>query len=280
MTRRTAVRRAAPRRASTRSVGPGRAVLRPKTAGEIEAMTRAGALVVAVHRTIAPLIRAGVTTADLDLAAAAVIREAGATSSFLGHHGFPRSICTSVNDVVIHGIPGDLPLREGDVISVDVGVVLDGFHGDAAWTYPVGSIDPAARHLLTVTEQALDAAVAAATGGAMVSAIGAAVERVAALGSLGVMPDYGGHGIGRSMWEEPHVPNLASAAEAIRLEPGMTLAIEPMLTLGDPAYVVEADGWTIRTRDRSLAAHFEHDVVVTADGAPVVMTAGLANVLH
>lgn len=243
-------------------------------------MTRSGELVVAVHRAIAPLIRAGVTTSDLDEAAAAVIREVGATSSFLGHHGFPRSICTSVNEVIIHGIPGDLTLRDGDVISVDVGVILDGFHGDAAWTYPVGEIDAAARHLLSVTERALDAAVAAATAGAMVSAIGAAVELVAAVGSVGVTPDYGGHGIGRTMWEPPHVPNLASAAEPVQLKAGITLAIEPMLTLGDPGYVVEADGWTIRTRDRSLAAHFEHDIVVTADGPPIVMTAGLADVLH
>ncbi|HEV2526845.1 MAG TPA: type I methionyl aminopeptidase [Thermomicrobiales bacterium] len=259
-------------------------MLRAKTAGEIEAMAAAGALVVAVHDAIVAAIAPGVSTDELDAIAGGIIADAGATSSFLGHHGFPKTICTSINDVIIHGIPSGQRLRDGDVVSVDVGVVLDGWHGDAAWTYPVGEVTTTARQLLAGTEAALGAAISACRAGAAVPTIGAAVERVAAEHGLGVVADYGGHGIGRSMWEEPHVPNIADRAEVISLIPGMTLAIEPMLTAGDPAWVEEADGWTIRTRDGQLAAHFEHDVVVLPDGEPRVLTTGLgvalADVLH
>lgn len=280
MSRRSAIRRALPRRNSLRPVAPGRGVLRPKTAMEVEAMAAAGELVVRVHEHLAPLVNAGITTAELDAEAARLIVAEGATSSFLGHQGFPRSICTSVNEVIIHGIPGERVLAEGDIISIDVGVILGGFHGDAAWTYPVGVIAEDARQLLAGTEQALNDAVAAARVAAPLGAIGRAVERVANAHGLGIMPDYGGHGIGRSMWEEPHVPNFEASAEPFDLVAGLTLAVEPMLTLGSPDYVVEEDGWTIRTVDRSLAAHFEHDLVVMAHGEPRVLTAGLANVLH
>lgn len=243
-------------------------------------MVSAGELVVRVHEGLVGLLGPGITTGELDAAAAHLISEAGAASSFLGHQGFPRSICTSVNEEIIHGIPGGRQLAHGDVISIDVGVILDGYHGDAAWTYPVGEVDAEARRLLTGTEEALRAAVSAAVAGQRLAAIGHAVESVAAIHGLGVMPDYGGHGIGQSMWEEPHVPNIAARADPVDLFAGLTLAVEPMLTLGNPAYLIEADGWTIRTVDRSLAAHFEHDLVVTAEGEPHVLTAGLANVLH
>lgn len=243
-------------------------------------MAAAGELVVRVHERLVPLIVDGVTTAELDAEAARFIASEGATSSFLGHHGFPRTIITSVNEVIIHGIPGERVLSDGDIISIDVGVILDGFHGDAAWTYPVGVVGDDVRRLLSGTEQALVAAVDAARNSAMLGSIGRAVERVAASHGLGVVRDYGGHGIGRSMWEEPHVPNIGAGADPVELVADLTLAVEPMLTLGAPAYVVEGDGWTIRTVDRSFAAHFEHDLVVMADGAPTVLTAGLANVLH
>ena len=243
-------------------------------------MAAAGDLVVRVHECLVPLIVNGVTTAELDAAAAWFIASRGATSSFLGHQGFPKTIITSVNEVISHGIPSERILADGDIISVDVGVILDGFHGDAAWTYPVGAIADDVRRLLTGTEQALVEAVDAARNSAMLGSIGRAVERVAAAHGLGVMRDYGGHGIGRSMWEEPHVPNIGSSADPVALVANLTLAVEPMLTLGAPAYVVEADGWTIRTVDRSYAAHFEHDLVVMPEGAPWVLTAGLANVLH
>ncbi len=254
-------------------------MLRAKTAGEIEAMAAAGSLVVAVHDAIARGLSAGVSTLELDAIAGGVIADAGATSSFLGHHGFPRTICTSVNDVIIHGIPSEIRLRDGDVISIDVGVVLDGWHGDAAWTYPVGTIDATARNLLDGTEAALIAAIQACQAGDTLPAIGRAVEQVAADHGLGVVADYGGHGIGRSMWEEPHVPNIADRAEPIGMIGGMTLAIEPMLTAGDPAWTEDADGWTIRTRDGSLAAHFEHDIVVMPDGEARVLTTGLGGAL-
>jgi methionyl aminopeptidase len=159
-------------------------------------------------------------------------------------------------------------------------VVLDGFHGDAAWSYAVGEITEDARRLLGGTEAALRAAVAACVDGGVVADVGVAVGAVAERYGLGVVEDYGGHGIGRSMWEEPHVPNIAWRAEQIDLFAGMTLAIEPMLTLGDPAWVEEADGWTIRTVDGSLAAHYEHDLVVLPDGEPRVFTAALADVVH
>lgn len=280
MSRRNAIRRTLPRRASLRPVGPGRGLLRPKSDAEVELMALAGEFVVGVHRRLAPLVLAGITTAELDAEAERFIAESGAVSSFLGHQGFPKSICTSVNEVIIHGIPGDQMLGDGDVISIDVGVILDGFHGDAAWTYPVGEIPDDVRRLLRGTEAALDAAVNAAQLPTGLSAIGRAVERTAGVHGLGIVRDYGGHGIGRAMWEEPHVPNNAESADPIDLFPNLTLAIEPMFTLGAPAYVIEADGWTVRTVDRSFAAHFEHDVVVQPEGPPRVLTAALANVLH
>lgn len=243
-------------------------------------MAAAGELVVRVHSHLARLLAVGVSTAELDREAARMIETEGAVSSFLGHQGFPCSICTSVNEEIIHGIPGERRLVSGDVLSIDVGVVLDGFHGDAAWTYPVGQVGEDVRRLLAGTEDALNAAVAAAVADQPLSAIGRAVESVAATHRLGVVRDYGGHGIGRAMWEEPHVPNIASSADPVDLFAGLTLAVEPMLTLGNPAYLVEADGWTVRTVDRSPAAHFEHDLVVTADGVPKIFTAGLANMLH
>lgn len=243
-------------------------------------MALAGDLVVAVHRRLAPLVLAGITTEELDAEATRFIAESGAVSSFLGHQGFPKSICTSVNEVIIHGIPGGQVLAGGDVISIDVGVILDGFNGDAAWTYPVGEIPEDVWRLLQGTEAALDDAVDAARLPAALSAIGRAVQRTAVVHGLGVVRDYGGHGIGRTMWEEPHVPNIAESADPIDLFPNLTLAIEPMLTLGAPGYVVESDGWTVRTVDRSFAAHFEHDVVVLPEGPPRVLTAALANVLH
>jgi methionyl aminopeptidase len=274
--RSVARRRSSPRRGSVRSVGPGRGVLRPKTAAEVDAMAASGALVVAVHRALAAAVAPGVTTDDLDALAVRTIADAGATSSFLGHQGFPKSICASVNDEVVHGIPSGRTLVDGDLVSLDVGVILAGWHGDAAWTYPVGTITEDARRLLDGTVAALDAAVAACVAGGAVADVGAAIERMAAEYGLGVVPDFGGHGIGRSMWEEPHVANRAGQAVSVPLVAGMTLAVEPMLSLGEPDYVEAEDGWTIRTLDRSLAAHVEHDIAVMPEGEPPrVLTAGL-----
>ena len=251
-----------------------------RTADEIVRLEEAAQVVVRVHEALATRIAVGVTTGELDHLAAEVIVAARGRASFLGHHGFPRSICASVNDEIIHGIPGERVLRDGDIISIDVGVELDGYHGDAAWTYLVGQVSEEGRKLLEATAAALTSAVAAAWPGAMLADIGQAVETVAAATGVSVMADYGGHGLGRAMWEEPHVPNIASTAEPISLRPGMVLAIEPMLTAGSPRYRMDEDGWTVRTVDGSLAAHMEHDIVVQRDGPPKVLTAGLENVVY
>lgn len=280
MTRMAVRRRIPPRRISRRATVPGRETIARRTADEIVRLEAAAQVVVRVHEALAPHIAAGVTTGELDHLAAAVIVAAGGRASFLGYHGFPRSICASVNDEIIHGIPGEHVLRDGDLVSIDVGVELDGYHGDAAWTYPVGRFSEEGRRLLEATAVALTSAVAAAWPGAMLSEIGRAVETVAAVAGMSVMADYGGHGLGRAMWEEPHVPNIASAAQPFRLQPGMVLAIEPMLTAGSARYRVDEDGWTVRTVDGSLAAHMEHDIVIQRDGPPKVLTAGLENVVY
>lgn len=247
-----------------------------KNAGEIAKMREAGRVVSLIHERIEQAIAPGVTTGDLDEIARTTLVEMGARSSFLGYGGgperrpFPGHICASVNDVIVHGIPGPRVLREGDIISVDVGAILNGYHGDSAWTYPVGHISDAAAHLLRDTEAALGRAVAAARSGARLGAVGAAVERFSVPLGYGVIREYGGHGIGRSMHEDPHVPNHGDPARGVLLRSGLTLAIEPMLTTGGEAWRELADGWTVVTADGSLAAHFEHTVVVTEAGGEVL----------
>ncbi len=231
-------------------------------------------MVALVHARIAAAVAPGVTPRDLDVLAADTMRESGARPSFLGHHGFPGHICASVNDAVVHGIPDYRPLRDGDIISVDVGAIVGGFHGDAAWTYPVGDVSPDVARLLADTRAALMAAIAAAVPGNRLGAIGHAVERYARPRGYGVVEGYGGHGIGREMWEDPHVPNLGDPATGVTLRAGMTLAIEPMLTLGSPATRVLGDNWTVVTSDGSPAAHFEHTVAI-GDGAPELLTVGV-----
>jgi methionyl aminopeptidase len=249
-----------------------------KNAREIDAMRRAGIVVGKVHVAIAQAIQPGITTRDLDDVAKQIIREEGAVSSFFGHLGFTGRICASINEEIVHGIPGRKMLRDGDIISVDVGAAVDGFHADSAWTYPVGAIDPASQALLDVTERALYAGVAAARGGGRLGDIGEAVETLVTSAGYGMVREYGGHGIGRSMWEEPHVPNHGRASEGVRLRPGMTIAIEPMVNIGGDETRELADGWTVVTADGSRSAHFEHTVVITA-GAPEILTPRLAVVV-
>lgn len=265
-----------PVRRSVAAVRPGRGVISVKSADDIAGMRAACDVVVATHRLMRRLIAPGITTAELEREADRLITAAGGRAAFLGNGGYPARICTSVNDEVIHGIPGPRRLAEGDIISVDIGVELDGYFGDAAWTYPVGTISDAARHLLAETKGALDAGGTAAVDGAMLRAIGDAIAEHARRAGLGILEDYGGHGVGRALWEEPFVPNQGQRADPIRLRAGMALAIEPMLTLGEGAYRVDDDGWTVRTRDGSLAAHFEHTIVVSESGPPDVLTAGLS----
>ncbi|MFN8664844.1 MAG: type I methionyl aminopeptidase [Thermomicrobiales bacterium] len=250
-----------------------------KNDAEIQKMEAAGQLVAYIHSRIEPLIQPGVTTSELDDIARDIIKERGAKSSFLGYHGYPAHICTSVNDEIVHGIPGKRRLNDGDIISVDVGVILDGFNGDSAWTYAVGAISPEAALLMEQTEEALNRAVAAAATGNRLGAIGYAVESYARPLGRGIVRDYGGHGIGRAMHEDPHVPNIGSPDRGVILRTGLTLAIEPMLTNGSEETKVMRDGWTVKTKDGSLSTHFEHTVAVTPEGGRV-LTRRLAPVLE
>ncbi len=250
-----------------------------KNQAEIDKMRAAGRLVGEIHVRLAAIIAPGVTTAELDRLAADVLAEHGATSSFLGYRGYPATICTSVNDEIVHGIPGPRRLREGDIVSIDVGAILDGYHGDSAWTYPVGAVSEEAARLLRDTEAALDLAIAAARIGNRLGAVGAAVERFAIPRGFGVIREYGGHGIGRQMHEDPHVPNHGRPERGPILRPGLTLAIEPMLTTGGEATRELADGWTVVTADHSLAAHFEHTVAVGPEGG-IILTERPIGVVH
>jgi len=244
-----------------------------KTPGEIEAMRLAGLVVATALDRISRLIAPGMTTAELDECAADTIAEAGAQPSFLGYHGFPAHICTSVNHEVVHGIPGPVVLRDGDLVSVDCGAIVEGWHGDAAVTLAVGEVSAVARELSDVTRQALWAGLAAARPGGRLSDIGHAVQTsVESAGAFGIVEEYVGHGIGSSMHMEPAVPNYGRPGRGIRLEAGMALAVEPMITLGSPAVHTLADDWTVVTDDGMLAAHWEHTVAITDDG-PWVLTA-------
>jgi methionyl aminopeptidase len=250
-----------------------------KNEDEIRRMDEAGQVVALAHSRIERAIAPGVTTAELDTIARDTLEESGAVSSFLGYHGFPAHICASVNDEIVHGIPGKRRLREGDIVSIDVGAVLGGYHGDSAWTYPVDQISDEAAALLRDTEEALYLAVEAAMAGNRLGAIGHAVESHAKRLGRGVVRNYGGHGIGRQMHEDPHVPNIGSPDRGVVLRSGLTLAIEPMLTLGSEDSKTLADGWTVITADGSLAAHFEHTVAVGPERGRV-LTRRLAPVLE
>lgn len=242
-----------------------------KSSREIEKMRAAGRLVARVLREIARHVRPGVTTRKLDRVAEEFIVRHGAVPSFKGYRGFPGSICASPNDVIVHGIPDGTVLREGDIFSVDVGVTLDGFVGDMAWTFPVGAVPEETERLLETTRRGLDAGIRAAVPGGHVGDIGAAVQAVVEAEGFSVVRDYVGHGVGRVMHEEPSVPNFGSPGRGALLKPGMVIAIEPMVNVGSPATRTDPDGWTVRTRDGSLSAHFEHTVAITADG-PLVLT--------
>lgn len=243
-----------------------------KTPEQVRRMRAAGLVVAQTLESLRQAVRPGVTPRELDALAARHIAAAGATPSFLGYHGYPATICTSVNDVVVHGIPDDRPLAEGDVISIDCGAVLDGWHGDAAVTIGVGEVAAEVAALVRACEQALVAGIAAMAPGARLGDIGAAVQgAVEAAGPYGILTDYTGHGIGTAMHEPPFVPNYRTRRRGPRLDPGVVLAVEPMITLGRPEVGVDADGWTVRTTDGGWSAHVEHTIAVTPDG-PWVLT--------
>jgi methionyl aminopeptidase len=238
---------------------------------ELAQMRAAGRVVAEMHADIRAALRPGVTTGQLDHIARAVLERRGATSNFLGYHGFPAVICASVNEVVIHGIPDDRVLEEGDIVGIDCGAIVNGWHGDAAFTAGVGAIDPDAQRLIDTTERALAAAVTHMREGHRLSDVGHAVELVARAAGYGVVRDYCGHGIGRAMHEAPDVPNYGRPGRGPKLLPGMVLAIEPMLTAGDDDVDVGDDGWAVLTVDGARAAHAEHTVLV-GDHGPEILT--------
>lgn len=253
-----------------------------KNEREIARMREAGHVVAVCHQRVQQAIAPGVTTGELDTIVRDTVAEFGAVASFLGYGGFPGHICASVNDEVVHGIPGSRRLREGDIIAVDIGAILDGWHGDSAWTYPVGAVSPEAAALLADTEAALHVGIAQARAGNRIGAIGHAIESFITArggGRYGLVREWGGHGIGRAMHEDPHVSNFGDPNRGMRLRPGMVIAIEPMVNVGGDDVRVLEDQWTIVTKDGGLSAHFEHTVAIT-DGDPLILTERLAAVVH
>jgi methionyl aminopeptidase len=248
-----------------------------KTPEQIDLMRAAGLVVAAALQRMREAVAPGVSTADLDAIAEAVIRDAGAVPSFKGYHGYPASICSSVNEQIVHAIPSARQvLRPGDVVSLDCGAVLDGWHGDAAITVAVGEVDPAVLRMAEVAEDAMWAGIAAAARGSAsgrgrLTDVSYAIETaIRGAGRFGIVDGYGGHGIGTEMHQDPHVLNHGRPGKGPRLVPGLALAIEPMLTLGSPKTAELSDGWTVITRDRSIAVHVEHTMALLPDGVWVL----------
>ena len=242
-----------------------------KSAREIEKIAAAGTLVAETIAHVGSLIAPGVTTGELDDAAGAFIREHGGIPTSEGYKGYPRAICISANDVVVHGIPGAHEIAGGDLVTIDVGVTLDGYIADSAYTFGVGEIDPEAQRLLDVAQDALAAGIDQAQVGNRVGDVSRAVQTVVESAGFSVVRSLVGHGVGRHYHEDPHIPNFGEPGRGPRLSEGMTIAIEPMITCGEPEVVVGEDGWTIATADGSLSAHFEHTVAVTGAG-PRILT--------
>jgi methionyl aminopeptidase len=246
-------------------------VIIKKSLAEIEKMARAGEVLVATLEELERRIKPGVTTQALDAAAESFIREHGGVPTFKGYRGFPGSICASPNAMVVHGIPGPYKLKRGDILSVDVGVTLDGWVADAARTFAVGEVEPEAESLLEGTEASLHAGVKQCVVGNRMGDLSSAIQTTAEAAGLSVVRSLVGHGIGRSMHEDPQVPNYGKPGKGPLLEEGMVLAVEPMMTMGRPGVRVGADGWAIYSEDSSLAAHFEFTVAITGEG-PIVLT--------
>jgi methionyl aminopeptidase len=240
---------------------------------EIARLERASQVVLETLEALEKAVVPGVTTEELDRIAAEEIRRRNAKPAFLNYRGFPKTICTSVNDEVVHGIPGARSLKEGDIVGIDCGAVVEGYYGDAARTLPVGRVDAARAKLMEVTRKALEAGIAAAMPGGRVSDIGAAVEALAVAQGYGVVREFVGHGVGTALHEEPQVPNYGPAGRGSTLRPGMVIAIEPMFNLGTGEVTVDKDGWTVRTKDRKASAHFENTIAIGPSG-PVVLGTG------
>jgi methionyl aminopeptidase len=242
-----------------------------KSPQEIDTMARAGKVVAETIALVEEHVQPGITTGELDAIADEYIRAQGGVPTFKGYRGYPAATCLSPNDMVVHGIPGRVKLADGDILSVDVGVTLDGFVADSAWTFAVGSISPEAQRLLDVCEAALEAGIAQATLGNHIGDISKAVQEATEAAGFSVIRSLVGHGVGRSMHEDPQVPNFVTSSAGPELKEGMTIAIEPMITAGGPDVYIHDDEWSISTVDGSLAAHFEHTVAVTAAG-PRILT--------
>ena len=242
-----------------------------KSAGEIAAMRRAGMVVASILKILSKEIKSGMTTGQLDDIAVRELTRHGAIPSFKGYRGFPAAVCVSINEEIVHGIPGERVIQEGDIVSLDFGAIVDGFHGDAALTIGVGSISPQAKQLLQITKSCLEAGISVARPGAHLGDISAAIQHYAESRGFSVVREYTGHGIGRQMHEEPQIPNFGPPGLGPVLRKGMTLAIEPMVNLGGWQTKVKGDHWTVVTADGSLSAHFEKTIAIT-DGEAEVLT--------
>lgn len=243
-----------------------------KTPDEIEIMARASRLVAETLAMLKREVRAGITTEDLDRLAEQFIRSHGGTPAFKGYRNYPKTLCASINDQVVHGIPSKRALKEGDIIGLDLGAIVDGFYGDSAVTVAVGNVNPRVIELLRVTEESLYAGIAKAVVGNRLSDISHAVQRHAEAAGFSVVTDFVGHGIGRQLHEEPQVPNYGKPGQGPRLQEGMVLAIEPMVNMGNSGVRVLDDRWTAVTTDGSLSAHFEHTIAIQSSGPPRILT--------
>jgi len=243
-----------------------------KTGEEIELIRKSSLLVGKTLAELAKIIRPGVTTLDLDNVAEVFIRDNGALPGFLGYGGFPNTLCTSVNEAVVHGIPNNTPLNEGDIVSVDCGVLMNEFYGDSAYTFEVGEVSPQIKQLLEVTKECLNLAVEQTKSGNRIGDIGFSVQNHAEQNGYGVVRELVGHGLGRGLHEKPEVPNYGKKGRGHKMKPGLVLAIEPMINLGKKEVTQLSDGWTIVTKDSLPSAHFEHDVAILQDGTTQVLS--------
>ena len=244
-----------------------------KDLDQIKVMRRAGIVVAEIHQLIRDAIKPGMTTSALDAIASAHIKRRGATSNFFNYHGFPATICVSINDEIVHGIPGSKIINEGDVVSVDCGAIVDGWHGDAAFTMIVDPVDEPRQKMLDVCEESMWHGIAAGKLGAKLSDIGHAIEKyIVSQGKYGILREYGGHGIGTAMHMEPHIFNYGKPGHGPSIEAGMVFAIEPMITLGTDKTKVLSDNWTVVTTDKSHGSHFENSYCIAPDGKPFVLT--------
>ena len=245
-----------------------------KNLDQLKVMRRAGLLVGETLQLLRENIKAGMTTDALDAIASANIKRGGGTSNFLGYHGYPKTICVSINDEIVHGIPGPRVINDGDVVSIDCGAIIEGWHGDAAFSIGIGNIDPADQELMDVCEESMWVGIAAGKNGGRLSDIGYAIEQyINSQGRYGILQEYGGHGIGTEMHQEPHVLNFGKAGNGPEIIAGMALAIEPMITRGTSKTKVLGDNWTVISTDQSRGAHFENSFVICPDGKPLVLTA-------